>query len=146
MIAEISQTKQLISSLPQGIHTIVGGNFGLPLSPVQLKALSLSRALHCLDKRKNIILLDSPCDSLSEAQERKFFQFLRSEMTPKSTPNPDLTQGSDKVVILTSTRFSTAIHVDRVIVLVDGHIDQEGTYKELVSKPGTFRNQLFSNK
>jgi ABC-type multidrug transport system fused ATPase/permease subunit len=81
-----------------------------------------------------VILLESPCDHLSETQERTFFQILRGETKGS---------GSGKVVVLTASRFATAIHADKVIVMVDGRVGQEGTYKELVSKPGPFRDQLF---
>jgi ABC-type multidrug transport system fused ATPase/permease subunit len=83
-----------------------------------------------------VILLESPCDHLSETQERTFFQLLRGEMKGSGSR-------SGKVVILTASRFATAIHADKVIVMVDGRVGQEGTYKELVSKPGPFRDQLF---
>ena len=103
------------------IHSILSG---------QRKSLALSRAL--LSLSRDVILLESPCDALSEAQERTFFQLLRAEM-----------KGSGKVVILTASRFATAIHADRVLVMVDGRVGQEGTYKELISKPGPFRDQLY---
>ena len=98
----------------------------------QRKSLALSRALLTLNR--DIILLDSPCDLLSETQERVLFQLLRAEMKGS---------GKGKVAIITASRFATAIHADRVIVMVDGRVGQEGTYKELVSKPGPFRDQLF---
>jgi ABC-type transport system involved in cytochrome bd biosynthesis fused ATPase/permease subunit len=101
--------------------------------------LSLSRALRSL--HRDIILLEGPCDQLSEAQERSFFQLLRSEMG--SLGAPDGLEGKGKVVIITASRFATALHADRVIVMLDGRVGQEGTYKELISQPGPFRDQLF---
>ena len=51
--------------------------------------------------------------------------------------------GKGKVVIITASRFATALHADRVLVMVDGRVGQDGTYKELISQPGPFRDQLF---
>ena len=103
--------------------------------------MSLSRALRSL--HRDIILLEGPCDQLSEAQERSFFQLLRAEVGSSGTSEGLEGKGKGKVVIITASRFATALHADRVIVMLDGRVGQEGTHKELISQPGPFRDQLF---
>ena len=90
---------------------------------------------------KEIVLLDHQTASLSESQEKKLFQFLRSEISVQ--PTPSSTAASGKVLIVTSNRFSTAVYADHIIVLANGRIAQEGTYKDLMSCPGPFRDHLF---
>ena len=89
---------------------------------------------------KEIVLLDCPTASLSESQEKKLFQFLRSEISAQTAPSS--TAASGKVVIVTSNRFSTAVYADNIIVVANGRILQEGTYNDLISCPGPFRDQL----
>lgn len=72
----------------------------------QLKALHVSRALCFLDKP--FVLLASPTDGMTEAQERLFFAYLREQLRP------------GQVVALTSARLATAAFADHV-VLLDGH-------------------------
>lgn len=107
--------------------------------------LSLSRAMRHL--HKDIILLEGPCDHLSESQERSLFQLIRAEMGqsvgPDGMEGKGKGIGKGKVVIITASRFATALHADRVLVMVDGRVGQDGTYKELISQPGPFRDQLF---
>ena len=70
-----------------------------------------------------------------------FFDLLRAEMTQDSAGSV-MGTSEGKVVVLTSSRFATAVHADRVIVIMDGKVKQEGTYNELISRPGPFRDQL----
>ena len=116
----------------------------------QYHTLSLCHTLNSLDR--DLILLEQPSDNLSESQEKQLFQFLRSEIittdshsvTTQSASTPYPKPGG-KIVIFTSTRFATAVHADRVIVMSDGRIVQDGTYKELIVRTGLFRDQILSS-
>ena len=65
-----------------------------------------------------------------------------TQQDPGSLSGSGMGVPEGKVVVLTSSRFGTAVHADRVLVMLDGKIKQEGTYSELISRPGPFRDQL----
>jgi ABC-type multidrug transport system fused ATPase/permease subunit len=48
----------------------------------------------------------------------------------------------DRTVIVIAHRLSTVRHVDRILVLYDGRVVQQGTYDALADKPGLFRDLL----
>jgi ABC-type transport system involved in cytochrome bd biosynthesis fused ATPase/permease subunit len=92
--------------------------------------LVLCRAL--CELHKDVVLLDDPTSHLSESQESEFFRNLRVNLR------------RDQVIIVTCTRFSAAIHGDKVVVL-SPHGDavlQQGSYAQLISQPGMFRDEL----
>lgn len=115
---------QKINSLPNGIYTHIGKVFedGIDLSGGELQRLMLARALY---KNAPIIVLDEPTSALDPISESDIYHKYN-----------DLTSGRMAVYIshrLASTRFC-----DRIILLMDGRIDEEGTHEELVSRKGHY--------
>ena len=112
-----------IRQLPQGFETRLGER-GVRLSAGQRQRLSIARELY---KRPSLLILDeatSALDSESERYVKESVDGLRGRTT----------------VVVVAHRLSTIRDVDRIHVLADGHIQEEGTYEELTGRQnGRFR-------
>ena len=113
-----------INSLANGVETHIGKVFedGIHLSGGELQRLMLARALY---KNAPIIILDEPTSALDPIAE--------SEIYNKYS---ELTDGRMAVYIshrLASTRFC-----DRIILIAEGRIDEEGTHDELIAHNGHY--------
>ena len=113
-----------IDRLPDGVKTHIGKVFedGINLSGGELQRLMLARALY---KNAPIIILDEPTSALDPIAE--------SEIYNKYS---ELTDGRMAVYIshrLASTRFC-----DRIILIAEGSIDEEGTHDELIARNGHY--------
>ncbi len=111
----------IFSSLPQGIDTNVG-EMGRNLSEGQRQAVSILRAFA---RDPEILILDEPTSQIDPYSEKLIIEALREFV-------------KEKTLILITHRFSMIVLVDRVVVLKDGSIAEEGTFKELMKKEGLF--------
>jgi len=112
---------EFIDKLPKGYDTIVGER-GVKLSIGQRQRIAIARAF--LDD-KPILLLDeatSALDSESELLVQKALEEL----------------WADKTVIAIAHRLSTLRHMDRIVVIQDGRIIEQGTHAELLKNKGVF--------
>ena len=112
-----------IEELPAGFHTLLGEN-GTSLSGGQKQRIAIARALY---KDPEILLLDeatSSLDSLSESFVKDTIDHLRK---------------SGKTVIVIAHRLSTINTADRVVVLANGRVVQEGSFTNLLQTDGPFR-------
>ncbi len=123
--AAISTIRRDLGSFPQGWETVVGER-GVTLSGGQKQRVALSRALAA---RAAIYILDDAMSSVDTETE----EAILSGLLPRL-------QGS--TVILVSHRVSTLRNADRVVVLENGRIAQEGTPVELASAPGFYADIL----
>ena len=114
-----------IRSLPQGENTQLGRKVyldGVDLSGGQLQRLMLARALY---KNGPVVVLDEPTAALDPIAESQMYQKYN-----------DLTQNTTSVYIshrLASTRFC-----DRVLLIEDGGIAEEGTHESLLERGGRY--------
>jgi len=92
---------------------------GIELSGGQHQKLALARALF---RRHTALILDEPSSNLDPKAEHDVFEALRA-----------YTKG--KLTIFTSHRLSNVILADRIIVLEEGKVIEDGTQKELLSNP-----------
>ncbi|MBK8205227.1 MAG: ABC transporter ATP-binding protein [Planctomycetes bacterium] len=116
-----AQFDDFVQSLPEGYDTIVGER-GIKLSGGQRQRLSIARALL---KDAPILVLDEATSSVDTETERMIQQNLE-----------ELTAGRTALVI--AHRLSTIRKADRIIVIKDGKVEEEGTHDELVSHGGAY--------
>ena len=113
-----------IRQLPNGVETHIGMVFedGINLSGGELQRLMLARALY---KNAPIIVLDEPTSALDPIAE--------SEIYNKYS---ELTDG--RMAIYISHRLASTRFCDRIILIAEGSIDEEGTHDELITRNGHY--------
>lgn len=124
-VAQLAQCNDFIQRMPQGYDTIIGEN-GETLSGGERQRLSIARALL---KDAPIILLDEATASLDAENETKIQQAL-SELV------------RNKTVIVIAHRTRTIRNANKVVVLNDGKVTEQGTPEELMKAKGAFYNMV----
>jgi ATP-binding cassette, subfamily B, bacterial len=114
-----------IAALPQGIHTIVGER-GVMLSGGQRQRIAIARALL---KDSPILLLDEATSSLDTESEEAVRDALDRLMRGRT-------------VIAIAHRLATLRGFDRIVVLADGHVMQDGAPDDLAHRDGPYRELL----
>lgn len=114
---------EFISALPQGYDTPVGES-GSTLSGGEKQRISIARALL---KNASIVLLDEATASLDPENEAAVQQAINELV-------------ADKTVILIAHRLKTIQHADKILVLEQGTLLEEGTHAELLEKQGLYAN------
>jgi subfamily B ATP-binding cassette protein MsbA len=120
--AKMADAHDFILKLPQGYNTIIGEQ-GVMLSGGQRQRISIARALL---KNAPILILDEATSSLDTESEREV-QAALDRLMEKRT------------VLVIAHRLSTVRHVDRILVLSDGEIVEEGVHRELMAMAGEYK-------
>jgi ATP-binding cassette subfamily B protein len=120
-VAKKAQAHDFISSLPEGYGTLVGER-GVKLSGGQKQRVAIARAML---KNSPILILDEATSALDSESEVEIQQALHSLM-------------SKKTVIAVAHRLSTLREMDRIIVLENGKIIEDGTHDDLSKAGGTY--------
>lgn len=110
-----------IMSLPDNIHTVIGER-GVDLSGGQRQRIIISRAFL---SESDIVIFDDTFSALDNRTEQKLLKNIKK-----------LVEG--KTCIIVSNRISDIKHADRIIVLDEGNIIEDGTHKELIEKEGAY--------
>jgi ATP-binding cassette subfamily B protein len=122
--ARKSLAEPLIAQFSHGYKQMLGRRFeeGVELSAGQWQKIALARAYM---RDAQVLILDEPTASLdARAEYEVFLRFA------------DLTR--DKMAVLISHRFSTVRMADRILVLSDGEVIEQGTHQQLVALGGRY--------
>jgi subfamily B ATP-binding cassette protein MsbA len=118
---ESANLGDLLTKLPQGMHTNVGHN-ATELSGGQRQRLAIARAIY---KDAPILSLDEATSALDNESERLVQEALARLMKGRTT-------------LVIAHRLSTIEHADRVVVLADGRIVEQGSHTALLAADGLY--------
>ena len=118
----IANLSEFLASQPEGLDTMVG-NRGLKLSGGEKQRLSIARVIL---KDPKILILDEATSALDSITENAIQDALEALM-----------EGRTSIVI--AHRLSTILKADRILVVKDGVIAEQGSHEELLARNGTYR-------
>jgi ATP-binding cassette, subfamily B, bacterial len=128
--ADKGMASPFIDTLPEKFDTQLGKWFkgGQELSGGQWQKIALARAF--MRSNADVLILDEPTAAMDAEAEMNIFNHFRS-----------LTQ--DKMVVLISHRFSTVRMADKILVMANGEIIEQGSHEQLIAANGRYAH-LFS--
>lgn len=110
-----------IQDLSDGFQTFVGER-GVTLSGGQKQRVSIARALI---KKPDIVILDDCLSAVDTNTEKQILEYFNEHL-------------QDKTCIIITHRIYALLEFDKIIVLDDGHIVEEGTHEELIQNGGYY--------
>jgi ATP-binding cassette subfamily B protein len=125
----LAAAEDVLERLPHGLDTALGDR-GVTLSGGQRQRINLARALLA---RPDILCLDDATSALDSVTERRVIHNIRGLLQH---------DGQTTTLLIVSSKLSTILLADRVLVLADGHIADSGTHAELVERNAFYRDLL----
>ncbi len=123
--ASLSNSLQFINELPNGFDTVIGER-GMFLSGGQRQRISIARAIL---KNPPILIFDEATSSLDSESELLIQEAIENLV-------------KDRTALVIAHRLSSILNSDKIIVIEDGEIVDEGTNTELLKRSGRYR-QLY---
>lgn len=119
--AQLSRANEFIEKLPQGYNSVVGER-GITLSGGQRQCIGIARAIL---RNAPILVLDEPTASLDAESEKIVIAALEKLMVGRT-------------VITIAHRLSTLRDADKIVVLKDGLVAENGTHEQLLAQQGVY--------
>lgn len=119
--ARLANATEFIERMPYGLDTIVGER-GVTLSGGQRQRIGIARAVV---RNSPILILDEPTSSLDSESEKIVMEAMENLMIGRT-------------VIIIAHHLNTIRNVDKIIVLSNGIVAEEGTHDELMEKGGIY--------
>jgi ATP-binding cassette subfamily B protein len=124
LAAQMANADKMIEGLKDKYDQMLGKSFekGVELSGGQWQRIALARGFF---RNAPVLVLDEPTSAIDAEAEFKIFENL-------------FEHAQGKTVIIVSHRFSTVRKADRIFVLADGELIEQGTHEELIVLGGTY--------
>jgi ATP-binding cassette subfamily B protein len=119
--AQAAQASGFLEALPQGFETPIGER-AKSLSGGQRQRLAIARALV---REAPILLLDEATSALDAENERLVQQALETAMVGRTT-------------LVIAHRLATVLKADRIVVMEDGHVVEQGVHADLIANGGLY--------
>ena len=120
---------EFISKLPNGIDTVIGET-GYNISGGQKQLISFARALI---KNPKLLILDEATSSIDTETEK----IIQNKMK-------DILEGKTSIIV--AHRLSTIKHCDKIVLIENGNILEQGTHLELLDKKGIYYKMYISEE
>ncbi|NLB12373.1 ABC transporter ATP-binding protein [Candidatus Dojkabacteria bacterium] len=126
--AKNADAHNFIKDYKYGYDTIMSERFddGIRPSSGQRQKIAIARFFY---RNAPVAIFDEPTSSIDAESEYRIFNRIYKFF-------------ENKTVVIISHRFSTVRNADRILVLHEGKIDEEGTHKELLKKEGRYFNSF----
>ncbi|WP_427338336.1 ABC transporter ATP-binding protein [Caloranaerobacter sp. DY30410] len=118
-----------VKELPNGIHTLITKEFsneGIFLSGGEAQKLALARIYI---KDYDVVILDEPSSSLDPLAEKQMYENMMN-----------ITE--NKIAIFITHRLSTTVMADRIYLIDNGRVIEQGTHKELMELNGEYKRMF----
>ncbi|AKX50265.1 ABC transporter ATP-binding protein [Thiopseudomonas alkaliphila] len=123
----IAQLADTVEQMPEQLDTLIGRS-GVKLSGGQKQRLAIARMVM---SNPEMIILDEATSAVDTLTEQALHQQLNQFLQGKTT-------------LIIAHRLSAVLQADRVLVLADGQIVQQGTHQQLLQEPGLYQ-QLYGS-
>ncbi|GGF99236.1 hypothetical protein GCM10010912_50020 [Paenibacillus albidus] len=118
-------------SYKDGLNTMLGRDFdGIEISGGQWQRIAIARGLF---RHSDLIILDEPTAAIDPLEETRLY-------------NDFINICNDKTAILVTHRLGSAKIADRIIVLKDGQIVQDGNHRQLINTDGEYKSMYESQR
>ena len=127
-----TELDELLNKLENGYDTLLGKDFdgGIDLSGGQWQKVAIARALM---KENTILILDEPTSQLDPMAESRIYQEFA-------------TMAKNRTTIFITHRLGSTMITNRILVISNGSITEEGSHKELMKQKGLYAKMFNSQK